>query len=124
MSKEELVSKELSNLYAISKQVKQYFLEADITFLSEKWQKILINYKNLNSKNEVRMKEALRKWEINPGNTKDSIVQEIVENLQEINAVSGYRKEIKQTGYLMSLNRLINYHVTNIDNLYYLARLL
>lgn len=121
MNKEQLVSKELSNLYAISKQVNQYFAENEINFLSVEWQRILDNYKKFSRKNEERIKQTLRVLEINPGNTKDSIIQEITENLREIDSNNADDNSIKQMGYVMSLNRLINYHSTNIINLDYLG---
>ncbi len=120
MDKEELLGKELSNLYAISKQVNHYFNDSDISFLSERRKVILEDYLKLSCKNEVEIAETLRHINVNPGNTTDSIVNEITENLQEIISHNGFKKDSKQLSYMMSLNRLISYHVANIENIGFL----
>lgn len=117
MKKEELLGKELSNLYAIAKQVKTYFDDSDISFLSEKAQQILVSYVGFSCRNEEQTSRILKSLEVNPGNTTDSIVQEITENLHDIASQKGYSKEVRALGYMMSLNRLISYHAVNIDNL-------
>lgn len=121
MTKEELLGKELSNLYAIAKQVKNYFDESDISFLTERTQKVLVGYVEFSCKNEAQASQALRNLGFNPGNTTDSIVQEITENLHEIATLKGQSKELKALGYAMSLNRLMGYHKANIENLGYLS---
>ncbi|QLG46533.1 hypothetical protein [Costertonia aggregata] len=119
MDKIGLFSKELSNLYAIAKQVNHYFNGSDISFLSDKDQAILVDYVKFSCANEEQVSRSLRNLEINPGNTTDSIVQEMTENLQEISNQSGLNEEIKAMGYMMSLNRLISYHAANIHILDY-----
>lgn len=120
MDKEGLLGKELSNLYAISKQVNNYFNDSDISFLSERRKQILEDYLRLSCKNEAEIAETLRNIQVNPGNTTDSIVDEITENLQEVISQKGYKKDSKQLSYMMSLNRLISYHVANIENIGFL----
>jgi hypothetical protein len=120
MDKEELLGKELSNLYAISKQVNNFFNGSKIGFLNERRKTMLEEYLKLSCKYENDIAEALRHINVNPGNTTDSIVQEITENLQEILSESGIKKDSKQLSYMMSLNRLIGYHVANIENIGFL----
>ena len=122
MNKEELLGKELSNLYAISKQVNHYFNGSDISFLSERIQQLLMKYVKFSCNNEERVSESLRSLNINPGNTKDSIVQEIIENLNEIATQKEYAREVREMGFIMSLNRLISYHMANINNLDFRSR--
>lgn len=117
MKKEELLSKELSNLYAIAKQVNHYFNDSDISFLSERMQKTLVNYVKFSCANEEKITDALRNLNINPRNTTDSIVQEITENLHEITKQKDCSDDVKEMGFTMSLNRLISYHFANIENL-------
>jgi hypothetical protein len=121
MKKGELLGKELSNLYAIAKQVNHHFDESDIRFLSEKSQKILEKYIQFSSANEEQASGALRDLHVNPGNTTDSIVHEITENLHEIATHRGYSKEVRELGYVMSLNRLIGYHAANIENVQHMV---
>lgn len=120
MTKKELLGKELSNLYAIAKQVNTHFNGSDISFLSKKSQDILANYVKFSCKNEEETSEKLSAINVNPGNTTDSIVQEITQNLHEIATEEGHSKEIREMGYVMSLNRLIGYHVANIENMGYM----
>ncbi|TDQ29080.1 hypothetical protein CLV82_2530 [Zeaxanthinibacter enoshimensis] len=122
MKKEDLLGKELSNLYAIAKQVNNYFNDSDISFLSEKFQQTLMDYVRFSCTNEEQASAMLRKIEVNPGNTVDSIVNEITENLTEISREDYESDEVKELSYLMSLNRLMEYHCSNLDNLQYLIR--
>lgn len=120
MTKEELLGKELSNLYAIAKQVNTYFNRSDISFLSEASQVILAKYVKFSCGNEEQAADTLRAMGVNPGNTTDSIVQEITENLHEIATDEGHSDNIKELGYILSLNRLTSYHTANIENIGYL----
>lgn len=122
MTKDELLGKELCNLYAIAKQVNTYFNDSDISFLSERTQRILVDYVKFSCKNEEKVANALRNLNINPGNTTDSIVQEMTENLHDITTQKEYDEEVRELGFTLSLNRLITYHVANINNLDYRGR--
>lgn len=120
MTKDDLLGKELSNLYAIAKQVNHYFNDSDISFLSERTQQLLMAYVKFSCANEEQTSENLRALHINPGNTSDSIVNEITENLQDIATEKGVNKKVKELGYMMSLNRLVGYHAANMENIGYL----
>ncbi|MDC6352371.1 hypothetical protein PP178_12480 [Zeaxanthinibacter sp. PT1] len=122
MNKEDILGKELSNLYAIAKQVNNYFNDSDISFLSEKFQQTLMDYVRFSCTNEEQASTMLKEIEVNPGNTTDSIVNEITENLTEIGREDYDSDEAKELSYLMSLNRLMEYHCANLDNLQYLVR--
>ena len=67
--------------------------------------------------NKEQVSTTLRNLDINPGNTTNSMVQVITQNLQAMAAQKGYGKEVRRLGYTMSLNRLISYHKANIENL-------
>lgn len=115
MTKKELYGKELSNLYAIAKQVNHYFNGSDISFLTEKTTQILSDYVQFSCGNEEEIADTLRNIKVNPGNTTDSIVNEMTENLNEI-IKSNLKKSVKETSYVLSLNRLIAYHMVNVEN--------
>ncbi|WP_339708570.1 hypothetical protein [uncultured Kriegella sp.] len=119
MTKKELLGKELSNLYAIAKQVNTYFDGSDISFLNEKVKTILSSYAKFSCTSEEQTSQMLRKMEVNPGNTSDSIVNEITENLHDI-VKSDHSPTIKNLGYSLSLNRLVAYHRANIENVEHL----
>lgn len=116
MTKKELFGKEMSNLYAIAKQVNTYFNGSDISFLSEDSQIALSDYVQFSCGNEEETAQRLREIEVNPGNTTDSIVQEITENLNEI-VKSDISDSVKELSYQLSLNRLMAYHKANVENL-------
>lgn len=117
MDKQELLGKELSNLYAINKQVSHYFKNSDLSFLDEHRQQTVNNYINTNLKNEELVTKMLRLLEVNPGNTVDSIVNEITENLHEISLKKTDNKALNGLGYMMSFNRLLSYHKANVVNI-------
>ncbi|KSA14843.1 hypothetical protein [Maribacter dokdonensis] len=117
MDKQELLGKELSNLYAINKQVSHYFKNSDLSFLDEHRQQTVNNYINANLKNEELVTKILRSLEVNPGNTVDSIVNEITENLHEISLKKTDNKALNGLGYMMSFNRLLSYHKANVVNI-------
>tara|TARA_R110000744_G_scaffold289091_1_gene400025 strand:+ start:2090 stop:2467 length:378 start_codon:yes stop_codon:yes gene_type:complete len=117
MKKDELLAKELFNLYAIGKQVIRYFNEIKTSFLSKRVEKIIMQYVEFCKMNKEQVSTTLRNLDINPGNTTNSMVQVITQNLQAMAAQKGYGKEVRRLGYTMSLNRLISYHKANIENL-------
>ena len=117
MDKQELLGKELSNLYAINKQVSHYFKNSDLSFLDEHRQQTVNKYINANLKNEKLVTKMLRSLEVNPGNTVDSIVNEITENLHEISLKKTDNKALNGLGYMMSFNRLLSYHKANVVNI-------
>lgn len=120
MTKEDLLGKELSNLYAIAKQVNHYFNGSDISFLSEREQHLLMAYVKFSCANEEDTSEHLRALHVNPGNTIDSIVKEITENLHQIVTEKGTSKKVRELSYMMSFNRLVAYHTANMENIEYL----
>ncbi len=120
MTKDDLLGKELSNLYAIAKQVNHYFNGSDISFLSDRTQLLLMAYVKFSCANEEQISENLRDLHVNPGNTSDSIVHEITENLHSIATEKGLNKKVRELGYMMSLNRLVGYHAANMENIGYL----
>ena len=120
MTKKDLLGKELSNLYAISKQVNHYFGENEITFLSKREQVLLTTYLNFNKTNAEETHKNLRALRINPGNTIDSIVIEITENLHHILTEKGLSKKVRELSFMMSFNRLVAYHTANMENVKYL----
>ncbi|MDT7827785.1 hypothetical protein RQM65_03785 [Pricia sp. S334] len=120
MIKEDLLGKELSNLYAIAKQVNRYFDDSDISFLSEREQQLVMGYVKFSCANEEETSENLRIMQVNPGNTTDAIVAEITENLHEIATEKGLSKKVRELSYMMSVNRLVAYHTANLENIGYL----
>ncbi|GLR16762.1 hypothetical protein [Portibacter lacus] len=111
-----LRKKELSNLYAIFKQSNNYFNKAAISFLTDKNQLMLTYFIKFSGELQENITLLLNDLSINPGNTKDAIVQEITENLNEIIRMN-IQSEVMEIGYLMSVNRLMGYQIANLENL-------
>jgi len=110
-----LLSKELSNIYAIYKQVNKFLDGSDIHFLSEQHQLLLMDYLKTLCKSEEDISNMLVKLQFNPTNTVDSIIEEITENLREITN-QDISEQVKSSGYRMSMNRLLAYQIANLEN--------
>ena len=107
-------------MYAINKQLRQYFDGREIAFLSEKLQLLLVNYLEFVCTCTKETTMVLEELEINPGSTSDSIVQEITENLSNITN-QDIETSVKTLGYAMSLNRLMGYQIANLGNIEFLG---
>ncbi|WP_413997016.1 hypothetical protein [Maribacter sp. 2307ULW6-5] len=119
MKKDELMGKELANLYAMAKQVNQFFADRTISFLSDYSHGLLSQYRAVSRNNENQVLESLRRLEINPGNTVDSVVREILENLNDILSKKDLEDDVREMAFVMSLNRLVHYHMASMANLEY-----
>jgi len=120
MNKKDLLKEELSNLYAICKQVNSYMNGSEIDFLTEKHQLLLMDYLKAVCQCEDNTSTILSELDINPTNTTDSIVNEITDNLKNI-IVQDIDNDVKAPGYLLSLNRLMNYQLANLENIQYIS---
>lgn len=114
-----ILQKELSNLYALSKQINNYLDGSKIDFLIDRHQLNIGTYLKANCEFEITISEMLKVNSINPGNTIDSIIAEIVKNLEGI-ASNDMNSTAKQLGYLFSLNRLLSYQIANLENISFL----
>lgn len=116
MKIEDIREKELKNLYALFKQCNEYFDGSEISFLTDKKQLMLTYYIKFTCTLEEEVSNVLNEMEINPGNTKDSIAEEIVQNLSETISME-IEDGPKEIGYLLSVNRLMSYQIANLQNL-------
>jgi len=119
MDFEKLLKKELSNFYACSKQVNEFFHKKELSFLSVNMQETFKEYLNVIITCENFVEELLKERAFNPSNTIDSIIEEITENHKEI-ILQQIDDEIKSTGYKMSINRLMGYYQANLENIIFL----
>lgn len=120
MNRQELLNKELSNFYAINKQINKFLNGSEIAFLPENAQRAVMDYLQLICKCEEQAAELLDRLDFNPANTIDSIVSEITDNLSNIIAEK-IADPIKAMGYRMSWNRLVSYQLANVENLKFMA---
>lgn len=117
----DLFNSEFRNLYALEKECTEIFeavqpeiQDADIKLIAVELTKDASTQFDL-------LQEALRTKEINPGNTTDSVAQEMIENLKEI-ASQKIPQEVKDEGILGSFNRLNYYRMACYENAYELAK--
>lgn len=116
MTTVEVFEKELSNIYALTKQINIHFINYNRNFLNENLNHLLSNYLDWNHTYETRIAECLRALEINPGNTIDSVAKEILDNIDELNS-EVLSENVKNLSFQLCLNRLISYHRANIENI-------
>ena len=64
---------------------------------------------------------SLQEKNINPGNTTDSVAQEMIENIKDI-ASQKIPQEVKDEGLLASFNRINYYRMACYENAYELAK--
>jgi len=119
MNLSDLRAKELSNLYAMFKQTNEYFNGSAISFLTDKNQLMLTYYIKHTCGLEEEVSATLQDLSINPGNTKDSIAEEMTENLKDIIKMD-IKSDVREKGYLLSINRLMSYQIANLENLSFL----
>lgn len=117
----DLFNSEFKNLYALEKECTEIFeavqseiKDADIKLIAVELAKDASNQLEL-------LQQALRTKEINPGNTTDSVAQEMIENLKEISSQKT-PQEVKDEGILGSFNRLNYYRMACYENAYELAK--
>ena len=117
----DLFNSEFKNLYALEKECTEIFEavqseieDADIKLIAVELTKDASTQFNL-------LQEALRSKEINPGNTTDSVAQEMIENLKEISSMK-IPQEVKDESILGSFNRLNYYRMACYENTYELAK--
>lgn len=117
----DLFNSEFKNLYALEKECAEIFeaVQSDIEDADIK--QIAMELAKDASTQFVLLQEALRTKEINPGNTTDSVAQEMIENLKEIASLK-IPQEVKDEGILGSFNRLNYYRMACYENAYELAK--
>lgn len=117
----DLFNSEFKNLYALEKECTEIFevVQSDIEDADIK--QIAMELAKDASTQFDLLQEALRTKEINPGNTTDSVAQEMIENLKEIASLK-IPQEVKDEGILGSFNRLNYYRMACYENAYELAK--
>ena len=116
----DLFQAEFKNLYAMEKQTLneiEEFPKVD----NKRFEKALNRLSKSNSRNFQKIQDMNSEMELNPGNTTDSVAQELLANILEINAQS-LSSEMSQAGLLASFNRLANYRYANYYNAYQMAK--
>ena len=84
----DLFNSEFKNLYALEKECVEIFEAVQEEIEDQDLMQIAVELAKDSGKQFELLQEALRKTEVNPGNTTDSVAQEMIENLKEIGRAS------------------------------------
>ena len=117
----DLFNSEFKNLYALEKECVETFEAVQVEIEDQDLQQIAVELAKESKKQFDLLKEALRDKDINPGNTTDSVAQEMIENIKDI-ASQKIPQEIKDEGLLASFNRMSYYRIACYENTYELAK--
>ena len=116
----DLFNSEFTNLYTLEKECAEIFESVQVEIEDQDLMQIAIELAEESKKQFNLLQEALRKKNINPGNTTDSVAQEMIENIKEI-ASQQIPQEVKDEGLLASFNRMSYYRIACYENTYELA---
>ncbi len=117
----DLFNSEFKNLYALEKECSEIFEAVQEEIKDPDLLQIAVELTKESGKQLELLQEALRTREINPGNTTDSVAQEMIENLKEMSSQQ-IPQEIKDESILGSFNRLNYYRMACYENAYELAK--
>ena len=117
----DLFNSELKNLYALEKECIEIFEAVQEEIKDPDLLQIAIELAKDSGKQFQLLREGLRDRNINPGNTTDSVAQEMIENLKEISSQQ-IPQEVKDEGISGSFNRLNYYRMACYENSYELAK--
>ncbi len=117
----DLFNSEFKNLYALEKECVEIFEAVQEEIEDQDLMQIAKELAQDSGKQFELLQEALRKTEVNPGNTTDSVAQEMIENLKEISSMK-IPQEVKDESILGSFNRLNYYRMACYENTYELAK--
>lgn len=116
-----LLEQELKNLYALEKQIwdtaSDLMEEIENKHLKKRFEK----QAKYSEKNFQAVHHILQGKGINPGNTSDSVAEEMVLNLTQIQNEE-LNKSVKSAGMVSSLQRLAHYQLACITNVREMAK--
>src|SRR5690554_3246126 len=117
----DLFNSEFKNLYALEKECAEIFEAVQEEIEDQDLLQIAVELAKETKKQFELLQEALGEKGVNPGNTTDSVAQEMIENLKEISSQQ-IPQEVKDEGLLASFNRLNYYRMACYENTYELAK--
>lgn len=117
----DLFNSEFKNLYALEKECVETFEAVQKEIEDQDLLQIAGELAKESEKQLELLQEALRDKDINPGNTTDSVAQEMIENIKEISSRK-IPQEVKDEGLLGSFNRMSYYRMACYENTYELAK--
>jgi ferritin-like metal-binding protein YciE len=121
-SLKDLFEKELKNLYAFEKQIQDTMMSLEPS-QSKKLMKRVDKFTKYNTSDYSTIQEMALNLAINPGNTTDSVAQEMLKNISEI-ANMDLDINVKNAGLITSLNRLAAYKTIIYFNVRRMAKVL
>lgn len=119
----DLFEKELKNLYALEKQIQDTFDTLELP-KPKGLKECVVSLKKRNTSDLNTVQEIASTLSINPGNTVDSVAQEMLENISEISTMEDIPNKVKHAGLVASLYRLVSYKTVNYYNVRRMAKAL
>ena len=117
----DLFNSEFKNLYALEKECAEIFETVQDEIKDPDLMQIAVELAKESKKQFNLIHEAMQDKDINPGNTTDSVAQEMIENIKEI-STQKIPQEVKDEGLLASFNRMSYYRIACYENTYELAK--
>ena len=117
----DLFNSEFKNLYALEKECTEVFEAVQAEIEDQDLQQIAVELAKESKKQFDLLQQALLDKNIDPGNTTDSVAQEMIENIKDI-ASQNIPQELKDEGLLASFNRMSYYRIACYENTYELAK--
>lgn len=121
-SLKDLFEKEFKNLYAFEKQIQDTMMSVEPS-QSKKLMKQVDKFTKYNKSDYATIQGMAQNLSINPGNTIDSVAQEMLKNISGISNLD-LDINVKNAGLMMSLNRLVAYKTINYYNVRRMAKAL
>ena len=117
----DLFNSEFKNLYALEKECAEIFEAVQEEIEDQDLLQIAKELAKESNKQFELLQKALGEKGVNPGNTTDSVAQEMIENIKEISSQKIPQK-VKDEGLLASFNRMNYYRMACYENAYELAK--
>lgn len=117
----ELLLVEIKNLYALEKQIWEAMSDLSKDIANKHLAKRAKKQAKYSAKNIKAVHFVLQALSINPGNTTDSVVDEMITNLRQIQNQQ-IKDSVKHAGFLASFQRLVHYQLACYKNVREIAK--
>ena len=112
---QDLLTSELKNLYALEKQIWDATSDWKDQISNKHLAKRVKKQAKYSEKNFQAVHHLLQSYSINPSSTTDSVAEEMITNLHQIQNQT-IDADVKHAGFLSSLQRLVHYQLACFKN--------
>lgn len=115
MNKEDLYRTEFLNLTALCKQIEKSLSNLDVDFLLHKDEKLVAAIYSVNMRDINLLEQSAQDSSFAIESAKDKAASEILKTIKKIPQLK-IKSDIKGQALLVSLNKLLNYKLANMQN--------